>query len=75
MKLESTQLLKEMSIRNILRYMKAASEYGRQSYHLQTPIFLKSGNLSPLETSVTLHAFVGKLHIFSTPPVTRSFDA
>jgi len=75
MNLESTQLLPEMSIRNIFCYMKAASEYGRQSYHLQTRIFLKSGDLNSLETSGTIHACVWKLHIFFPLPFTRSCDA
>jgi len=49
MALRSTQLLTEMSTRNISWGIKTAGAYGWQPYHLYVPTVLKSGILNLLE--------------------------
>jgi len=49
MALGSTQLLTEMSARNISWGVKAVGTYGWQPYHLHVTIILKSGSLNFLE--------------------------
>jgi len=57
--LGSTQPLTEMSTRNISWGVKAAGEYGWQSYHLHVPNVLKSGSLNLLEPSGPVQACSG----------------
>jgi hypothetical protein len=59
MALGLTQLLTEMSTRNISWGVKAASAQCRQPYHLHVPIVLKSGSLNLLELSGPVQACNG----------------
>ena len=63
--LGSTQPLTEMSAWNIYWWVKAASAYGRQPYHLHVPIVLKSGNLNLLEPSGPVQALYMDCFIFT----------
>jgi hypothetical protein len=56
MGLKSTQLLSEMSTRYISGWIKAASAYGWQPYHLYVPTVSKSVILDLLETSGPVQA-------------------
>ena len=59
MALRLTQLLTEMSTRNISWGVKAGGVYGWQPYHLQAPIVFKSGRLIILEPSGPVQACNG----------------
>jgi len=52
----SNQSLKKMRTENISLVVKAASATGSQSYHLHTPIVLKSESLKLLEPPELVHA-------------------
>jgi len=53
--------------------VKAASAYGRQSYHLHVPIVLKSGSLNFLEPSGPARPVLGLLFIM-TPVAARNLQ-
>jgi hypothetical protein len=55
----STQLLTEMSTRNISWEIKAPSAYGWQPYHLHVAIVMKSGSLNLLEPLGPVQAYTG----------------
>ena len=57
MALGSTQLLTEMSTRNIFWGLKAAGAQGWQSYHINISIALKAGSLNLLATSGLVQAY------------------
>ena len=60
----STHPLKEMSTRYISWRIKAASAYGRQSYNLNVPLFLKSSSLNLLERPVPVQACTGIAYLY-----------
>jgi len=68
MALGSTQLLTEMSTRNISWGVKVASAYGWQPYHLHAPIVMKSGSLNHLELSGPIRAYTGDCLTFILLP-------
>jgi hypothetical protein len=59
MALGLTQPLKEMSTRNISWWVKAASVYGWQPYHIRVRTVMKSGSLNLPEPSVPVQACNG----------------
>ena len=63
MALGSTQLLTEMSTRNISWGVKAAGAQGWQPYHLNVPNVLKSGSLNLLEPSGPVQSVMGLLYL------------
>jgi hypothetical protein len=59
MALELTQVLTEISARNISFWLKADGAYGCKPYHLHVPIVWKSRNLNFLETSGPIQVCTG----------------
>jgi len=71
MTLVTTQLLTEMSTRNISWGVKGAVAEVRQPYHLPVPIVMKPGSLNLLEPSGPLQARTGIAVAFLSCLVTR----